>query len=127
MGILKELLSEIKTGSDTDKMREICDEIFEQEKQNIEHALLLPNGPNIFLSLEVAGRNQSEIAFLCLERESEDTYLLVLFVINKAQLSKAKTNETITMKKQKVLEINEHKPERILTEYAKQYKYLRGE
>lgn len=125
MGILKELLSEIKTGTDTDKIREICDEIFEQEKKNNEHALLLPKGPNIFLSLEVPGRNQSEIAFLCLERESEDTYLLVLFVINRSQLFKE--NETITMKKQKVLEINEHKPDRILTKYAQQYKYLRGE
>ena len=125
MGILKELLEELKTDSNVEKIRELCGEIFEQEKSNIENALLLPKGPNIFLSLEVPGRNQSEIAFLCLERESEDIYLLVLFVIRRSELNKS--SETVIMKKQRVWEINDHRPEKILTEYAKQYKYLRGE
>lgn len=123
MGILQEILSEIKADNNIDKIRELCDEIFEQEKHMIEHDLYLPKGPNIFLSLEVPGRNGSEIAFLCLERESEDVYLVVLFTINRSQLS----NENVNMKKQRVWEINEHKPDRILTEYAKKYKYLRGE
>jgi len=125
VGILKELLEELKTDSNVEKIRELCGEIFEQEKSNIENALLLPKGPNIFLSLEVPGRNQSEIAFLCLERESEDIYLLVLFVIRRSELNKS--SETVIMKKQRVWEINDHRPEKILTEYAKQYKYLRGE
>ena len=125
MGILQQLLEEIKTDIKSQQIREICANIFEQEKDHMENVLYLPTGPNIFLSLEVPGRNTSEIAFLCLERESEELYLLVLFTIKKSQL--ARSNDNLSMKKQRVWEVNENKPERILYEYAKQYKYLRGE
>jgi len=119
VGILKELLNELKEDNDTDKIRQICDQLAEEEKKNIQNDTIIPKGPNIFLSLEVPGRMRNEIAFLTLERESEDKYLLVLYTIIKRSGSR--------MKRQKVWEVDDHRPEKILTEYAKQYKFLRGE
>ena len=132
MGILQKLLSEIGPKKDeVDKLeglRTLCDSIFEQEKDNNEHAVLLPKGPNIFLSLEVPGRITGEIAFLSLERESEDLYLAVLFTTNKKELAKVHSmTDTPSIKRQRVWEINDSRPEQILTAYAKRYKFLRGE
>ena len=128
MGLLQKLLKEIKTDDKLEIVRELCDKIFDQEKGNIEHMTILPKGPNIFLTLEVPGRIKNEIAFLSLERESEDLYIAVLFVTNKKELQKAgKQNEAPSIKRQRVWEINDYRPEQILTEYAKRYKFLRGE
>lgn len=128
MGILQKLLKEIKTDDKLEIVRELCDKIFDQEKDNIEHMTILPKGPNIFLTLEVPGRIKGEIAFLSLERESEDLYIAVLFVTSKKELQKAgKQDEAPSIKRQRVWEINDHRPEQILTEYAKRYKFLRGE
>ena len=85
MGILQKLLKEIKTDDKLEIVRELCDKIFDQEKDNIEHMTILPKGPNIFLTLEVPGRIKGEIAFLSLERESEDLYIAVLFVTSKKE------------------------------------------
>jgi len=128
VGILQKLLKEIKTDDKLEIVRELCDKIFDQEKDNIEHMTILPKGPNIFLTLEVPGRIKGEIAFLSLERESEDLYIAVLFVTSKKELQKAgKQDEAPSIKRQRVWEINDHRPEQILTEYAKRYKFLRGE
>lgn len=125
MGILKKLLAEIKSDDVLEKIRILCDQIFEQETGNIEHITILPKGPNIFITLEVPGRTQGEISFLSLERESEDVYLAVLFITSEKELQK--NPESPSIKRQRVWEINDHRPEQILTGYAKQYKFLRGE
>jgi hypothetical protein len=122
--ILTKLLKEIKSDDALEKIRILCDQIFEQEKKNIEHILILPKGPNLFLVLEVPGRLKGEISFLALERESKDLYLAVLFVTTVKELQK---NDPPSIKRQKVWEINDHRPEQILTGYAKYYKFLRGE
>ncbi len=124
--ILTKLLKEIKSDDALEKIRILCDQIFEQEKNNIDHKTILPKGPNLFLVLEVPGRTQDEVAFLALERESKDLYLAVLFVTNKTNVPIDK-NHNPSIKRQRVWEINDHRPEQILTGYAKHYKFLRGE
>ncbi len=124
MGILKKLLKEIKSDDVLEKITILCEQIFDQEKENIKHISILPRGPNLFLVLEVPGRIKGEIAFLGLERESADVYLAVLFITSKKELHKP---ESPSIKRQRVWEINDHRPEQILTGYAKHYKYLRGE
>ena len=121
--ILQKVLSEIESEDDTEKIRKLCYQINEEEKSNIKNDGYLPVGPNIFLSLEVPGRNDKELAFLALERESADLYLSVLYTIAKTQLRKPDWS----LKRQRVWEIEDHRPEKILTNYAKTYKYLRGE
>lgn len=123
MRILKQLLDELKTEDNTQQVRELCDKISKEEYNPDGHIDHLPIGPNIFLSLEVPGRSTKEIAFLTLERESEDLYLAVLYTI---PLLHTRMPES-TLKRQRVWEIKDHRPEKILTAYAKQYKYLRGE
>jgi len=125
VGILNKLLKEIKGDDVLEKITILCEQIFDQEKENIKHISILPRGPNLFLVLEVPGRIKGEIAFLALERESADVYLAVLFITSKKELQK--TPEGPSIKRQRVWEINDHRPEQILTGYAKHYKYLRGE
>ena len=131
MGILTKLLKEIKSSDKDDtleKIRTLCDQIFEQEKVNITHDTILPTGPNIFLTLEVPGRIKGEIAFLSLERESDDVYLAVLFVTDEKEFKRSiKQKDSPSIKRQRVWQINDHRPEQILTQYAKRYKFLRGE
>jgi hypothetical protein len=126
LGILKELLKEIKTDESFEKIRMLCDDIFNEEKDNLKYTKILPKGPNLFLVLEVPGRTEGEIAFLALERESDDLYLLVLFVTHIRELKKTK-DEPISMKRQQVWQIKDNRPEQVLTAYAKRYKFLRGE
>lgn len=125
MTILRELIEQMKSDKkdNLQQIRELCDRIAEEEKRNIEHDSHLPFGPNIFLALEVPGRNTKEVAYLTLERETPDLYLAVLYTIPLLQLRMPDSG----VKRQRVWEIEDHRPEKILTEYAKHYKYLRGE
>jgi hypothetical protein len=125
MTVLEELLSQIKSDSIIEKIKTICDKIYQEEKGKITHPSVMPNGPNIFLSLEVPGRMQNEIAFLTLERELETQFIVVLYSINKTDFAKKKIDE-ISYKKAKVWEVKEEKPEKILAFYARQYSFLRG-
>jgi len=125
MTILRELIEQMKSNKkdNLQQIRELCDRIMQEEKSNITHESHLPVGPNIFLALEVPGRNSKEVAYLTLERETEDLYLAVLYTIP-LMLLKIPTSG---LRRQMVWEIEDHRPEKILTEYAKHYKYLRGE
>jgi len=125
MTILQELLDQIKGSDLIEKLKTICDQIYKEESQKIINASVLPKGPNIFLSLEVPGRTQNEIAFLTLEREMDSTFIVVLYVVNKLDFIKKKPEE-ISLKKTKVWEVKEDKPEKILAVYARQYNFLRG-
>lgn len=125
MTILRELIQKMKEEEkdDLQQIRELCDQILEEENKTIEHSDNLPVGPNIFLALEVPGRTDKEIAYLTLERETENVYITALYTISTIQLS----NPDSGLKRQRVWAIEDHRPEKILTEYAKQYKYIRGE
>ncbi len=131
MGILDLLLEEIGTKDLTQQVRELCDQIFEEEKDKMEHIDYLVTGPNIFISLEVPGRHNKEVAFLTLEREYEEVYIASLWTWNKSEIAlyemKLATIPLGPPKKQKTWIINENKAKKILTEYAKIVKTLRGE
>jgi len=127
MGILDDILKDLPDDND-EKMRMLCDQIFQEKEQDIYHKDILPKGPNIFLTLEVPGRIQGEIAFLSLEREFKETYLIVLFTITKKQYESIKEgeDEIISFKRSRIWNIDDRRTKQIVTEYAKQYKFLRG-
>lgn len=125
MTILQELLDQITSNDLIEKLKTICDQIYKEESKKIKNAAILPKGPNIFLSLEVPGRVQNEIAFLTLEREMDSTFIVVLYTVSKLDLMRKKQEE-ISIKKTKVWEVKEDKPEKILAMYARQYNFLRG-
>jgi hypothetical protein len=126
VAILRKMLEEIKTDSNLEKMREMCDNITKEEGPKVKHHPILPKGPNLFIVLEVPGRIKDEIAFLALERESEDLWLNVLFITTKKEFALREKNDP-SIKRQRVWEIKDSRPEKILTEYAIRYKFLRGE
>ena len=128
MSILEELLKEIQTSSIDEQVKILCDRIFEEEKDKIKHKIIIPRGPNVFLALEVSGRRSSEIAFVSLERESSSKFIIVVWTTTKQIYSNSIIEkEPIYLKKQRAVEINEFKPEKILLEYAKFIKYMKGE
>jgi hypothetical protein len=122
MTILKQILDEIKTDDKTEKLRQLCDKIQIEETGGKEDKIA-PKGPNILLSLEVPGRTVKDIAFLTLERESNSKYLVILQTMLKSQL----VNEDASLKRRKFWEIEDNRPEKILTFYAEKLKYLKGE
>ena len=122
MTILKQILDEIKTDDKTQKLKQLCDKIQREETDGKEDEIA-PTGPNIFLSLEVPGRTTKEIAFLTLERETNSKYLVILYTMLKSQIS----NKIISLKRRSVSEIEDNRPEKILTFYAQKLKYLKGE
>ena len=126
MGILQNLLKEIVTPKAdlTQQVRELCDLIKEEEKENIEYSELLPTGPNVFLSLEVPGRYKTEVGFITLEREGVEEYIIVYHTLEKNRIDK---EFSILPRRKKVWEINENKAEKILTKFALVIKMLKNE
>ena len=86
-----------------------------------------PEGPNIFLCLEVPGHTTKHIGFLTLEREEEELYLAVFWALERSQIIPDDPKNTLPARKKRVWEIRDHRAEKILTEYAKHFKFLRGE
>lgn len=126
MPVLNDILKEIKTTDLTQKVREFCDIITNEEKGKAKFPALLPKGPNIFLSLEVPGRSDKEIGFLTLEREGEEEYLIVYHTLEKYRVSSDQEDQ-IPPRRRKVWPVSENKAEKILTQFAKTVKLLRGE
>lgn len=127
MGILNDLLKEIKEPDLTNQVRMICDKILEEEKVSFLYPELCPTGPRIFLSIEVPGRNDKEIGFLSLEREDEEVYVIIYSTLEKYRINKEKVEETIAPRRRKVWVSDNNKAEKILTQFAKKLKMLRGE
>jgi len=127
MGIIQELLKEVKSSNLTQQVREICDKIIEQEKDKQEYLELAPSGSTVFLSLEVPGRNNKEIGFLTLEREDEEVYVIVYQTIEKHRININDLKNSITPRRRKTWVVNEFKAEKILLTYAKKLKMLKGE
>jgi hypothetical protein len=126
MTIIQELLKEIETNNSlTDQIRILCDEIYKEQIKEQHYKEQEPTGPNTFLCLQVPGKTKNQIGFLTLEREAEDRYVAVFQTMNKIDLKKI--GEIPKLTRQKVYEINQKEPKKILTEYAKHYKFLRGE
>ena len=127
MTILNELLKEIKDTDLTQQVRMICDQIFEEEKHKMKYPQLAPQGPRIFLTLEVPGRNEKEIGFVSLEREDHEVYVVRYCTLEKYRIDKENIENTVPPRIRKVWVIDENKSEKILTKFAKTVKMLIGE
>lgn len=128
MSILQSLINEMETDDLTQQVAELCDKIKSEEIEDMEYIKFGPKGPNIFLCLELPGKTNRDIGFLTLERESEDLYLVVFWNTPIKQIDlESDPMETTRPRKLKVHEVQDHRPEKILTHYAKWYKFYRGE
>lgn len=127
MAILREILVKIKDHPLTQQVRELCSLIIEEEQKDMPFLEYGPKGPNIFLCLETPGHTTKHIGFLTLEREEEEMYLVVNWSIEKSKIIPGDPENTLPARKMKVVEVKDHRPEKILTEYAKRFKIARGE
>lgn len=128
MGILADIISELGTDKLIEQVHMICLEILKEEKESFKYMEYASDGPNILLTLEVPGRNQKEIGFLSLEREGEEIYLVIFSTLLKRDIEANQNAEDAPPpKRQRVWEIRDGRAEKILTEYAKTIKLLRGE
>lgn len=126
MGILQELLKEIKSDDMTQQIREICDKIYEEESPNFLYPDQEPKGTNVFLALEVPGRYTKEIGYVTLERQSKELYVAIFHTLDINRIDKD-PEITPMARRHKVWEIDENKAEKILMKFAKICKMLRGE
>ena len=129
MSILSDLISKIKTSDLVEQMRILCDQILEQESGDMKYIDQRPQGVNIFLCLQVPGSTKKDIGFLALERDNEDLWLVSFWSISEVQLKASKYDAAISSgpRKKKNYEIKDHRPEKILTEYGKLFKFYNGE
>jgi len=127
MGILATIIDELGTDKLIEQVHMICQQIREEEESSFEYIEYASDGPNIFLTLEAPGRNQKEVGFLSLEREGEEIYLIIYSTLLKADIEGVAPEEAPTPKRQKVWEVRDHRAEKIVTDFAKRIKLLRGE
>jgi len=123
MTILGDIIKELDKNELTEQVKEMCNRIYLEEIRKCEHPERIPIGPNTFLSVEIPGMKRNSVSYVSLERESEEQYLTVLWSLYK----KFYHDDTKNLKKIKVWEINENKAEKILIQFAKTVKLLRGE
>jgi len=127
MGILETIIDELGTDKLIEQVHMICQQIREEEESSFEYIEYASDGPNIFLTLEAPGRNQKEVGFLSLEREGEEIYLIIYSTLLKVDIEGVAPEEAPTPKRQKVWEVRDHRAEKIVTDFAKRIKLLRGE
>ena len=120
MSVINDLVKEVESEEVDAQIKELCDKISDEEKNKGMYPNLRPRGPNIFLALEIPGEVKGKISFLCLEREAQATYIVSV-------RSKIFSEVSKPLVKTRVWEIKEQNPDKILTEYAKKIKLLRGE
>lgn len=114
MGILEQILEEIEPCKLDEQVRNICDQIIDEEKKE---DYCGPEGPNVFLSLE-ALKTEKDHTFLCLEREEVGKFIITKYV---------KTLLTGPLKRVQVWVIKEDKANKIIRAYAQTMKYIKGE
>jgi len=128
MTLLGKVIARLETKETTEQIRSLCERILaEESEEGMEEIEYGPVGPNIFLTLQVPGHTTKHIGFLTLERETEGSYLSVFWTLLKTEIIPGDPEKTNSARKTKVWEIKEFKTEKILTEYAKTLKFLKGE
>jgi hypothetical protein len=128
MTLLGKVIAKLETKETTEQIRSLCERILaEESEEGMEEIEYGPVGPNILLTLQVPGHTTKHIGFLTLERDTEDSYLSVFWTLLKAEIIPGEPENTNSARKTKVWEIKEFKTEKILTEYAKTLKFLKGE
>ncbi len=124
MGIIEQLLKEIESSELDEQVIELCDKIMKEEQLNTKYSEYIPQGANIFLSLEVPEISKNKISFLSLEREYKEKYIISLWT---------GFSENLVIGNEKVKRIQTWNIDKfdsapkILREYAKVMKYLKGE
>jgi len=124
--ILEELIKEAGTSDLTEQVRSICEKIYNEEKLSFQYPEVEPKGPNIFLAVEVPGKTDRQIGYLTLERESEEDYVVVFYMVDINKIIKDNREESTSPRKIKAWEVSEIYAEKILTHFAKICKTLRG-
>lgn len=127
MGILEDIIAELPSDELVEQLHMIATKILEEEKPKFEYMDYASEGPNILLTLEVPGRNKKEVGFLSLEREGPEVYLVVFLTLPVLTMDTKKPDEALPPKRQRVWEVKDHRAAKIMTEFAKKVKYLRGE
>ena len=127
MGILEEIIAELPSDKLIEQLHMIATQILDEEKSKFEYIEYASTGPNVLLILEAPGRNQKEVGFISLEREAPEVYLVVFSTISISELKTKKPDEAMPPKRQRVWEVKDHRATKIMTEFAKKVKHLRGE
>ena len=124
MSMLDDILEKTKSLPVDEQLKQICDQIQEEEQKKFNEGVLddMPVGPNIFLSIQVPGITGKETCFVCLEREFPGQYITGLWskVINKNKENKK------PIKRTRVWEIKETSAKKILESYAKILTFMKG-
>lgn len=127
MGILENIIAELPSDELIEQLHMICTDILKEESPSFRYIEYASTGPNTLITLEVPGRNQREFGFLSLEREGPETYLVVYTTIPIMEVDNKSPDEAMPPKRQRVWAVNDHRVAKIMTEFAKTVKYLRGE
>jgi hypothetical protein len=127
MGYLEDIIAELPTDELIEQLHMIAVQILEEERENFQYMDYASTGPNTLLTLEVPGRNKKEVGFISLEREHPESYIVIFSTLPIRELETRKPDEASSPKRQRVWEVNDHRATKIITEFAKKVKYLRGE
>lgn len=127
MGILEDIIAELPSEELIEQLHMIATQILEEESPNFQYMDFASTGPNVLLTLEVPGRNKKEVGFVSLEREGPEVYLMVYLTLPISELETKKPDEALPPKRQRVWEVRDHRAAKIMTEFAKVVKHLRGE
>lgn len=117
--ILEELLAKTVKSMLDDQLKQICDQVMEEERPKFHNPAFEPIGPNIFLAVQCSKENDILVSYLVLEREMKEKYIVVLMSQN--------SKKDNILRRQKVWEVKEDKAEKILKFYAEKLKFVKGE
>lgn len=131
MGILEDIIAELPSDKLIEQLHMIATNILEEEEPNFYYDKRIldyaSEGPNVLLTLEVPGKNKKEVGFISLEREAPEVYLVIFSTLPITEIDGKKPDEALPPKRQRVWEVKDHRATKIMTEFAKKVKYLRGE
>lgn len=130
MGILEDIIAELPSDELTEQLHMIATDILKEDTPNFYYDKKIldyaSTGPNVILTLEVPGRYKKEVGFISLEREGKETFLIIFSSLSKGELEK-EPDDASSPKRQRVWEVNDHRTAKIMAEFARQVKFLRGE
>ena len=121
MSILKELLDSVKDSELDLQVKQVCDKIMIEEKENMCFPGLIPTGPNIFLAIDFIN-HKNELKALTLERESKESYIICVYRYKSVDEAYIKAHI-----REKVWVVDDKKCEKILQNYAEKLKFFKGD
>jgi len=122
--IIDDLLKEIPSNEMVVQIKEICNQIWEEEKEGIKYPKMLPEGANIFLALEVPSKHKGDISFLTLERDPMNEYVSNYYSIKIPHIQPLDLPQM--PKKYQSHKLEGISAKKILIEFAKLVKFYRG-